>query len=439
MFKRILYVCTFFLPALALFAQQPQDNSPYSRYGLGEQDPGHLIHQSAMGGLSAANYHPLYLNINNPASYAFLQATAFESGLYAKYAQIKSATEEGKADAWAGNMSYINLGFPLKNPINEARERKSSDWHTGMGLGLQPQSRMNYNVLSINTSEDTTYNYFVGAGSTNLLYWAGGLRYKDFALGLKAGYLFGQLEYTRSVIFQNIGLAYSNDFSDDLTITGFHWDAGLMYRHRFKDEEGEKSAERMLIFGLSGKPATGFYTTSTKVYRTVNPQAPSLADTVLYEQALREKGRLPARFSLGLMFIEKNQWRIGAEYSMEMWSGYENPAKPEQLADAWRFSIGAEYVPDYASYNNYFKRIRYRAGFFRRKDPRSITTTLTETGITLGAAFPIILARQQTSFIHFALQASRFGNPLQLQETRLKLSVGFTLNDNTWFYKRKFE
>lgn len=425
---------------MALFAQQPQDNSPYSRYGLGEQDAGYLVHQNSLGGLSAANYHPLFLNVGNPASYAFLRATAFESGLYAKYTQLKSASEDGKTDAWAGNMTYLALGFPLKNPINEARERKSSDWHTGMGLGLQPYSKMDYNVLSISEQpEDTTFNYFVGAGSTNLLYWAGALRYKDLALGLKAGYLFGQLEYTRTVIFQGIGLAYSNDFSDDLTVTGVYWDAGLMYRHRFKDEEGEKSTERMMIFGLSGKPATNFYTTSTKVYRTVNAQAPSLSDTVLYQQELREKGKLPARFALGLMFIDKNKWRIGAEYSMQMWSQYQNPAKPEQLSDAWRISIGAEYVPDYASYNNYFKRIRYRAGFFHRKDPRSITTTLTETGITLGAAFPIILARQQTSFIHFGFQASRFGNPTQLQETRLKLSVGFTLNDNTWFYKRKFE
>ncbi len=426
--------------APAMLAQSPQDNSPYSRLGLGEQDPGFYVHQQSMGGLAAAGYHPLYLNQANPASYAFLRATAFETAIFGKYAQIKSASEEGTAEAWAGNIAYLALGFPLRNPLNEARERKTYNWHAGMGLGLQPFSRMDYNVLSYReTPEDTTLNYFVGAGSTNLLYWSGALRYKDFSLGLKAGYLFGQLEYTRSVIFQGIGLAYSNDFSDDLNISGIYWELGAMYRHRFKDAEGNKNSGRMLVLGATAKPGTSFGTQSTKVYRTVNPRAPSLADTILYEEGLREKGTLPPRWSLGLMFIDKNKWRIGAEYSMEMWSKYENPPKPEALSNVYRISFGAEYVPDYASYNNYFKRIRYRAGFFHRKDPRSISTTLTETGITLGAGFPIILARQQTSFVHLALEASRFGNPNALQETRFKLSVGFTLNDNTWFYKRKFE
>ncbi len=424
----------------ALRAQQPQDNSPYSRLGLGELDEGFFTHQQAMGGLSAAYYHPLYLNQQNPASYAFLRATAFESSLYGKYARIKSATEEGVAEAWAGNISRLALGFPLRNPLNEARERRPYDWHGGMGLGLQPYTKMDYNVLSTRESEyDTTLNYFVGAGSTNLLYWGGALRYKDFSLGLKFGYLFGQLEYTRSVIFQGIGLAYSDDFSDELTITGWYGEAGLMYRHRFRNEEGEKSGDRMLVAGLTAKPSTSFGTRSTKVYRTVNPVNPNIADTVLYEQGLKEEGRLPARWSVGAMYIEKNKWRVGVEYSMERWSQYVNPPKQEALVDAYRFSVGAEYVPDYASYNNYLKRVRYRAGFFHRKDPRSISTTLTETGITMGAAFPIILARQQTSFIHLALGASRFGHPQTLQETRLRLSVGFTLNDNTWFYKRKFE
>ena len=433
-----LFLLLVALPVLR--AQQPQDNSPYSRLGLGELDEGFLIHQQAMGGLATAYYHPLYLNQKNPASYAFLRATAFESGLYGKYARIKSATEAGVDEAWTGNLSQLALGFPLRNPLNEARERKQYDWHGGMGLGLQPYTKMDYNVLSIRELEqDTTLNYFVGAGSTNLLYWSGALRYKDFSLGVRLGYLFGQLEYTRSVIFQGIGLAYSNDFSDELTITGWYGDVGLMYRHRFRNEEGEKSTDRMLIGGLTAKPSSPFGTRSTKVYRTVNPVNPNVADTILYEQGLKEEGRLPAYWSVGLMYIEKNKWRIGADYSMEMWSQYVNPPKQETLVDAYRFSVGAEYVPDYASYNNYLKRIRYRVGFFHRKDPRSISTTLTETGITMGAAFPIILARQQTSFIHLALGASRFGNPEALQETRFRLSVGFTLNDNTWFYKRKFE
>lgn len=83
--------------------------------------------------------------------------------------------------------------------------------------------------------------------------------------------------------------------------------------------------------------------------------------------------------------------------------------------------------------------MRYRLGFYYGTDPRSIgTEQVTRYALTLGTGFPIVLPRQQVSFMNTALEIGRFGVPDVLQETFVKLSVGFTLNDNSWFFKRKF-
>jgi hypothetical protein len=52
---------------------------------------------------------------------------------------------------------------------------------------------------------------------------------------------------------------------------------------------------------------------------------------------------------------------------------------------------------------------------------------------------PVILPRQQTSFVNLALEIGRIGADSPIEETYFRLSAGFTLNDNTWFYKRRFE
>src|SRR5689334_11716442 len=55
------------------FQGAAQDNSPYSRYGLGSLTPPTNILNRGMGSFSAAYRDPLSINFNNPASYsAFL-------------------------------------------------------------------------------------------------------------------------------------------------------------------------------------------------------------------------------------------------------------------------------------------------------------------------------------------------------------------------------
>jgi hypothetical protein len=103
-------------------------------------------------------------------------------------------------------------------------------------------------------------------------------------------------------------------------------------------------------------------------------------------------------------------------------------------------AAGLEYIPDNLSYNRYLKRVRYRVGGYYRQDPRSLNDKqLTDIGATFGLGFPLILPRQQTSFVNLSLEAGKMGAGSAISETYIRMTLGFTFNDNSWFFKRRFE
>lgn len=419
---------------------QPKDNSPYSRLGLGDLFPQALVAQAGTGGWGAAYNDIYHLNLLNPASFASLQSTAFDIGFYAKYARLKGGDEA--ANIWSGNLGYMALGFPLRNPVNESLEQKVSPFRWGMGFSLVPYSTVGYDIQTreVQPGVDTTLNNFQGTGGTYRLNWSNGWKYKDFALGLNLGYFFGKLNYHREVIFEDLGVAYQTMFDDAISVGGINWNAGAQYSIQFKktNDEGERvPSGKRLVLGVTAHTPQPFQTNSSKLYRGYNFVYPD-GDTVLNVSGLIENGRLPLEWSAGVMYESQNKWRMGAEYRFSRWSDYENEAKPEVLSDSWRFSGGVEYIPEANSYNNYAKRVRYQLGLFYQNDPRSFKTELRNYGFTLGAGLPIILPRQQISFAHVALELGFMGAPEELRETYGRLSVSFTLNDNSWFFKRKF-
>jgi len=60
-------------------------------------------------------------------------------------------------------------------------------------------------------------------------------------------------------------------------------------------------------------------------------------------------------------------------------------------------------------------------------------------GVTFGLGFPIILPRQQTSFVNLGVEVGQNAIKNSLEQTYCKISIGFTLNDNGWFYKRRYQ
>lgn len=420
----------------------PKINSPLSRFGLGSTVPQYFVSAAGMGGLSAAWQDPYQLNIQNPASLSYLQATAFEGGLGAKNSKLSGRT--GEDNTWSGNLQYLALGFPLRNSINKALDRESDTWNAGMSLALLPYSQVGYDVrlvdsLSQGVSQST--NVLKGAGGTNRLRWGTGFRYKQLSVGVDVGFMFGKIINSRLVTFDSLPNALSAEFEDNLNFNGMTFTVGTQYVFDFKklDKDGIKKIPngKRIILGGTLSNETDLRVEGSQFARRF--LGVTVSDTIFQSEIVSGTATLPMSYSFGVHYQHINSVNVGVEYGATAWSDYRNTLKMETLNDAYYLAVGGEWIPDYNSYNNYLARVRYRAGFRYETDPRTLDGQQIEGYVlTLGLGLPVILPRQQVSFVNMAVELGRSGVDGILEESFVRLNLGFTLNDNSWFFKRKF-
>jgi hypothetical protein len=140
------------------------------------------------------------------------------------------------------------------------------------------------------------------------------------------------------------------------------------------------------------------------------------------------------------MYTNLGKMRVGAEYTFTGGKQYSNEIRPEEQRNASSFAAGVEYIPNILSYNNYWHRIRYRFGAYYRQDTRLVNGEgINDVGFSAGFGFPLILPRQQTSYVNAAFEFGRQGAGTPIEENYFRLTMGFTMNDNSWFFKRRFE
>ncbi len=443
----LLMGCVFWGGKLAAQSNQENDNvninpainSPLSRFGLGNFVNPIFSAPTAMGGMGVAYNDPYHLNTINPAALAHLRNTAFEVGLYARYSGLSSPGES--SNLWGGNLGYMALGFPLRNPISEAVNPAPNEFDWGMSFSLQPYTIVGYDVEALADNGEnigSTTSLLKGTGGTYRVYWSNGIRYKQFALGLQLGYTFGKITNSTRIQFNDYPLAYFTELRDEYSVRGLVWRVGAQYTYDITKRgplERRDLGDKRLIAGAFVQPASDFRTNGSQFFRRDFLSV----DTLFFEDDIDGNGRFPLEFGVGVTYEEYSKLKLGAEMRYGQWSDYTNDAQPETLLNSYRFALGSEWIPDAGAFNSYFARVRYRAGAFYETDPRSVNgEQLTGYGLTLGAGFPIILPRQRISFIDFTLEGGRFGQADVLQETYVQITLGFTLNDNTWFFKRKF-
>lgn len=441
----------FALLTVGVLWAQPKQNSPYSRYGIGDLLPQYFANQAGMAGQTAAFHDPYHLNLSNPASYAFLRTTALETALYGKFSQYKSSTSS--LDNWSGNLAYLALGFTLKSPINEVLDKDQSPRRLGMGVSLTPYSLVGYHIIASDTiGGGPVENTFLGNGGIYKLTWSNAIRYKQTAFGVNLGWAFGKAKYESEANFNdpfNPALGnFRSNLRQDLGINGFLWNIGALHDFVLKYAENDRTNPvKVFTLGLTAESNHRLRITSDELFvrsrRRLGTGQFDSPDTLRYEGGVKKSLRLPATFTLGAMYTS-TKWKLGGQVGLATWSGYENEARPEKLRNTFCASIGLEHTPDVISYNRYLKRVRYRAGAYFRQDPRVIRVgnaeqEVNDLGVTFGFGLPLILPRQQTSFVNTAIEIGRLGVDSPIAETYYRITLGFTLNDNSWFYKRRFE
>ena len=182
-----------------------QENSPLSRYGLGDIVPSRNIASRGMGGIAAGFSESQSINFVNPASLANLNATIFDIGGEVDIRTLKSINPAKRFTSVNTLISYLQLGFPI---ASKKMLKKNINW--GMSFGLRPVSRINYKLEKDERLPgiDSLHTVYEGDGGVNQAFFGTAIKIKRFSIGFNAGYMFGNKNYATKLTFVNDTVHY---------------------------------------------------------------------------------------------------------------------------------------------------------------------------------------------------------------------------------------
>ncbi|WP_106526799.1 hypothetical protein [Chitinophaga niastensis] len=418
--------CLFLLANKAI----AQDNSPYSRYGLGDLNNNQNTVNRGMGGVSQAYSDPQSVNFINPASYSSLLLTTFDIGIEGGSRSI--ADKNAKFNSGFGTLSYLQLGIPvIKNK-----------W--GLNIGLRPVTRVSYNIQEPSTGNffDTLKlpltNKYEGSGGLYQLYAGTGVRFGNLSVGVNLGYSFGNVETNTRIIYPTSDI-YASNHLNRTSYSSFFYKLGLQYRAKVaKDMD--------LTFGASGSLKQNMHARQEKLTETLlyNSSTGNFTnqDTVQYIKGDRGTVTFPSEFAGGIMLRKYDKWMIGMDFNTTQWGDYRSFGNKDSLQNAWKVSVGGQIVPNATALSGYWNRVAYRLGAYYGLDYLKLNgKDMPLMGFTVGAGLPVrrLPYSNQYSMINLAFEVAHRGtNETALKENIYRVSVGFTLSDK-WFIKRKYE
>ncbi len=456
--KKIIRLTTLLVLVCFVSTSKAQINSPFSRYGIGNE----IYHSQnassqGMGGFTAAYTASMNgnfgqsVNFNNPASYSSLYMTTFDLGVNLTNAtlQRENPTLRYKSAYFIPN--YLTVGLP----IDKVRK-------IGMAFGLRPISQINYSIVEpkLLSTGDSLFNNYMGQGGLNQAFIGFGKGWKNFSLGFNTGINFGKKNIENIKTFQynpDSTAFYQSKASTTTMMSGVFFQLGAMGEYTLKSINHTKTTDKTeytLSYGgtftlnqnLSAKQdelrTTGAYSTTQEIP----------LDTVSLTSNVPGTVNLPASYTLGVALHKKevsnrgvyDQWVLGLEYNGANWKdNYKFYGQSDLLANASMVRLGVQFCPNAFDYESYWSTVVYRAGFFTGKDYINFDGNgLNVSAITVGAGLPIRKYRSydyQFSLINLALQFGKRGSSSNsYQESFFQFTVGYSLSD-VWFNKRKYD
>jgi hypothetical protein len=482
----LMFVITLCNSALA----QNSTSTPYSRFGVGDLSSNTLARNLALGGTEIGLDQPNNINFGNPAAYSGLWYTTYEAGF--DFKQFELETSYSSYQSNTASVSYFNFAFPIK----------VKKW--SVGFGLLPYSKVGYKATSVTTTPfgDTETAQYEGSGGLNSFHIGTGVNlFKGLSLGVNAEYIFGVLNYDRTIAFNTPYYLNTATYSSN-SVGWFHFKGGAQYRfdslaisksdsvklyenrieiltaslagtlsgnigdtsqesyariNKIKQEIAESQllldnvkfkkakTDFHLVLGLVVAPTADLHASNSSTinsFRYRYYQNPGLGviirDTVVNVEGEDSYIRLPLQTGFGFSLLKGTKWLFCADYTRQDWSNFSFMGQPDSLIDSWKVTAGIQFTPNDRATKAYGKTIQYRVGFHYDNGYLNLNGhNITDIGLSAGVGLPI---RKAGTLIHLTLEGGNRGTTKDnlVLEKYIKITLGFTINDR-WFIKQKYD
>lgn len=441
----------FFVFILFQVDAQISINSPYTRFGIGYTDISFNPRASALGGTGVSLASDFNLQLNNPASYAFMKETTFQGSIYSKQTTLHNGEQNQKY--WGGQVGEMGFGF----------KRTQSKW--GFAMGLKPESQVGYKFESsqaLNDSTNATYSYSGEGGFSNFtvglsrmfLFHVDSTKTKTHSLsvGANLNYRFGSILRVDRVNFNNSTI-YNSKVTDRLVVNDANPSMGIIYNFPLHVVQDKGKALRSTLATLAStieiqNNLSVSNQEISQLTRNVNGVEVTSA-TILDTTYTGINFQMPMKMEFGANvrheFKKNGAILISSSYRIQDWTGLSNDViqvSNQQFHKSKHIGIGIEYQPNTNGISDQFLALAiYRIGAFKQDLYFGINEEQLHTqALTCGFQLPFPASKTSSSICFSAElgQVSQAGSAIS--ESYASFQVGFVMRPfEKWFLRRKYD
>jgi len=401
-----------------LFSQE-NTASPYSFYGIGDVRFKGMNDVVPMGGLTVYS-DSIHINVLNPASYANQMLTSIQVGGTSSFYKLKSSVDYEQAKKTT--FDYLTIGLPYSKKL-------------GFSFGLLPHSAVGYRLKKSLYSNDELVqgNVYSGTGGVNKVYFGTGYQLNSkLSIGADFQYLFGSID-TKSILLLN-GVQYSTRELNNSVMSGVAFNTGLIYRTTVY-------SKYTLTTSLTFSPQTKISSVNTRNTATVtfNSAGTELVANSVEVAVPDSKMNIPSKLAFGAG-LGNRKWFVGADYTRRGTSTQTNRFDNYtnvRYENSSKIAIGGYFIPKFDSFQSYFQRVSYKAGFRYENTGLVINnTSIKDKAVSFGFAFPIT---GTFSSINVGSEIGSRGTSSNglIRENYFTINIGLMFSDK-WFRKNLY-
>lgn len=406
--------------------QAQVDQSSYSVLGVGSPNWSGFAQNAAMGGFGISYNSRYFFNDLNPAILGTNREAVFQLGTALDYRSITNGNET--YSTMTGGFKEFSLSAPLIY----------GKWN--FGISLTPYSSVNYGFTQERTGPEggNTLVDVTGRGGIDQVNMSTAYNLGNLSIGLKGTYYFGSINNEEKFTLESLNSPFATTIVNERRSFGeFALSGGIRYALELSESE-------QINFGAYYNPSFNLSQSSLITFENEDINGSVInSDTLVYDKDLNKSIRIPERIGFGVSYEKFRALALGVDVQLQNWKTYRNSDNLAEnyYGESLRIAIGAEFVPNIEQPTKLFNVTSFRFGLHYEQTPFLVNNeTVNDFGVNFGLSLPLN-SFWGLSHITAGFTLGQRGNISTVglvRENYLKLNLGFSLQDITWFTKQRF-